>query len=296
LIFTIIIKTSSHSEHMMKSVRSAGKKSDIPQPPQLDMTAEDRSKRYTSKKLKILNFLSTEQWITADEVLAELLGTDVPNAWAFVRRLENRGLVTMGKSAADQDGEKRTVVCVTQAGISESEVDEANACLPKKPWRVRVGQIRHRQACWRLRMAAEMRGFKDFEPDDLLKAKIVAGLPKRQAMKGCIPDYIGKTPGGRSIAFEVEMTPKELDRYKEIFPAHIIAITVDNRFNEVIYFSPADNTILSLQRIFQKKIHSVFTYKGWEPLIDFQRLFKFIRPCDLDRYLDSFKGVDLDDI
>jgi hypothetical protein len=287
----------------MKKINIAGqmekkRKSELPQPPQLkDLDFAGRMKRFNEKKLKLLNFLATEQWITADAVLAELLGTDVPNAWAFVRRLEKRGLVTLGPSSKDPDGQSRTVVCVTQAGICESEVDVMNACLPKRPWRVRVGQIRHRQACQRLRMAAEKRGFHDFLPSDLMRAKTVPGLrSKNQVLDGCIPDYVCKAPGGRPLAFEVEITPKELNRYKEIFSAHIKAIMVDRLFSEVVYCSPADNTILSLQRIFQEKIHSVFTYKGWEPLVTFRRLFEFVRPSDLDSYLDSFKGVDLDDI
>lgn len=201
------------------------------------MCPAERRARCEQKRERLLSLLADELYISTD-LVALALGLKRTAAYQTAASLEKRGLVV--RDSISLQGHACTVWGITALGLASAGRD-----LDQPVYEVgRVSYLagNHHLTTLRVRIQAENAGWRDWQAGRSLYGK---QLPK-------VPDAIGISPWGETVAFEIELNPKSVKRYRDIVAGHLLAMKAGS-WQSVIYLSP---------QIFSARLERLFASLG----------------------------------
>jgi hypothetical protein len=191
-----------------------------------NMSYAERRTRKREKQEQILLFTKKMGWIDS-RAGALLLGSTRSAAGAALRKMEREGLMTKHELPGPP---KRAWYSISERGMAEAYIilnEQIPATLPLGRQTISDYSYLHEQDVNIIAVELEQLGLEPYLP------KTESG-GRGKGVK--YPDLLVKI-GEKTIALEVERTPKTQRRYKDILASHWLA-TEKNLYNEILYLCP----------------------------------------------------------
>lgn len=236
----------------------------------------ERMKRARANEDKVLQFLKTELYSTAN-VISKLLNFKTVNSvYKVLNRMIREDLISVEEIVSDNVVAKSLrLYGITTHGAVMGQTEEDNPLLVHtfQPSKVNLTTLQHRIDTQLLRIEAEKTG------------RTWIALNNIELLKGSkLPDGMILLADGRKLAIEVERTAKSPKRYQEI--ANLYADTFkQNNLVNVLYLFPDVGLKNRVERIFKAlpilgtginaiqlregDIYSLFTFMTYEEFTDY---------------------------
>lgn len=201
-------------------------------------TPAERMARCHDKRQHLLNLLADEIYIST-ELTGLALGLKRTAAYQTLAGMEKAGLLV--RDSICLQGRDNTLWGISALGLAHAgrELDQPIYEIGRVSWLA----VNHHFTTLRVRLLAEKVGWQNWQSGRLLYNR---KFPK-------VPDAVGVSPAGEPVAFEIELNPKTVKRYRDIVAGHLLAMK-SGHWSRVIYLSPAV-LVPRMQRLFQALGH-----------------------------------------
>lgn len=215
-------------------------------------THAERTARMEAKRFQILRFLREEIYTTR-EVVQVLLGVAPTPAKQTLAAMARDGLIRLAE-VQTADASKFHIWGITAEGQAMAfnlETEQPNEKY-FEPGRVGLTVLRHTLFIQLARLAAEKKGFTNWQNGDRL-----AMWEKDQGR----PDAILTSPSGELIAVEMELTLKTTKRYEDVLFDRLRQIKA-GAFSRICWVCETAEKAKRLQAIINKIDSFAREYKG----------------------------------
>lgn len=237
--------------------------------------ASERKVRQLEKRRRLLRFLRGELWSTA-ELLGQVLGLQSRQAvWKSLRQFEAEQIIRRHEYSVLGGSLLIWGITAHGQGLAFNPESETVRRHYFEPSKVSEFTLRHTLDIQRLRLAAELAGWSDWQNGESLGA-VGKGLKR--------PDAIAIDPAGIKTAIECERTLKTVKRYEVVLSAYLQSLKRDE-YSRVVWVCPTADISLRLQAIICG-IESV-TVAGQRVRIDPQRHHLNLRFEDYETFAKS---------
>ncbi|MHA3099314.1 MobC family replication-relaxation protein [Acinetobacter brisouii] len=206
----------------------------------------EKAKRVEEKRSMILDFLANEMFSTS-EILGQLLGLSRTATFKTLKSMEKQDLVRLHHIEYElaQRG-KQTIWGLTPKGaLLATDLDTFQVDF-YEAGRIATSTIAHSIAIQRVKVTGLTKGWLNWVSSRKLKQ--IAAKDKKKWLQ--IPDALGTSPDGKTVAFEVEKTIKTPKRYESIL-SNYAKMFLDKTVDEVYYICP-ENIAKRLEILFLK--------------------------------------------
>ena len=190
------------------------------------MSQAEKAARADAKRRALLAFLAGGEVWTVCEIAAQIIGASPRRAAATLAAMERDALIA--SEVLDWGGRKMKIFGVTHHGLAVAGQFDSPAFERS---RTNPAYVAHKLAGQRARLAAEAFGWRDWQPERVMR---IRGVREGWAK---IPDAVATAPNGVVCALEIERHVKSKKRMAELLPEYILEIN-RGRYKVVIFLCP----------------------------------------------------------
>ncbi len=231
------------------------------------MTAEQKAARTSAKRGAVLSFLASGEVWTTVAIAAELMQASTRRAAAALDAMERDGLLS--SEIIRHGGRSPRVYGITAHGCAVADAFDSPTF---ERGRINPAYMAHHIDGQTARLAAEAAGWRDWQPERVMRIRALAEGWKK------IPDAIAINPQGEAVAIEIERNCKTPKRYAELIVSYVTEIKA-KRYKYVVFICP-DGVERLVQRSMERVTHVKVNSESVELKPEHRARFKYVSFSD----------------